>query len=149
VASGVISTIQEFGGVVASAAVGALLQNRLAIALHQQAMLESARLPEDFRGRFIEGFAGAARSGFQVGRGQTGGSRALPAGVPAQAAQLVQQLAHDVFTRAFVDAMRPSMALPIAVILLAALSCLALRAGGPVLPERTVDELEEMEVRSA
>ena len=34
VASGVINTIQELGTVIASAAVGALLQNRLASALH-------------------------------------------------------------------------------------------------------------------
>src|SRR6202023_275351 len=37
VASGVINTIQELGGVLASAAVGAFLQNRLALALHDQA----------------------------------------------------------------------------------------------------------------
>jgi EmrB/QacA subfamily drug resistance transporter len=45
VASGVISTIQELGGVVASAAVGALLQNRLAVALQAEAVRASAQLP--------------------------------------------------------------------------------------------------------
>ena len=128
VASGVINTIQELGGVIASAAVGALLQNRLATALHDQAVRYSAQLPPAFRGQFVDGFGRAARAGFEVGRGQTGGSLSLPAGVPASTAHTVQQLAHDVFTNAFVDAMRPAMALPILVLLCAAVACLALRA---------------------
>jgi len=37
VASGVLSTIQELGGVIAAAVIGALLQNRLVVALHDQA----------------------------------------------------------------------------------------------------------------
>jgi len=39
-------------------------------------------------------------------------------------AQQIQQVAHAVFTQAFVDAMRPTMALAIAVILLAAIGAL-------------------------
>ena len=128
VASGVINTIQELGGVIASAAVGALLQNRLATALHEQAVHDSAQLPPAFRGQFVDGFGRAARAGFEVGRGQTGGTLSLPAGVPASTAHTIQQLAHHVFTNAFVSAMRPSMALPILVLLGAAVVCLALRA---------------------
>jgi MFS family permease len=108
VASGVVSTIQELGGVIASAAVGALLQNRLAVALQEQAV---------------------------------------------RAATQPRPAAHDVFARAFTSAMRPSMALPIAVLVLAALCCLALRAGGPVSevqPAGTaVVEPQDLEVRSA
>ena len=130
VASGVVNTFQELGGVVASAAVGALLQNRLAVALHEQAVSYSSQLPAGFRGRFVEGFSQAAHSGFEVGRGQTGGSIDLPSSIPASIAGTIQQLAHDVFTHAFVAAMRPTMILPIAVILVAAASCLAIRAKG-------------------
>jgi hypothetical protein len=37
-------------------------------------------------------------------------------------------MAHDVFTNAFVIAMRPTLALPIAVLVVVALSCFAVRA---------------------
>ena len=77
----------------------------------------------------------AARSGLQIGRGQSGTSLSLPAEVPAQVVHQIQQLAHTVFTQAFVDAMRPTMALAIAVVLIAAVGALAARnaaAGGRV-----------------
>jgi len=128
VASGVINTIQELGAVIASASVGALLQNRLGPALHDQAVQRSAQLPDAFRSRFVDGFSHAAKSGFEVGRGQTGGSLQLPAAVPSSVVHQLQQLAHDVFTNAFVIAMRPTLALPIAVLVVVALSCLAVRA---------------------
>lgn len=128
VASGVVNTIQELGAVIASATVGALLQNRLAADLHDQAVQHSAQLPEAFRSRFVDGFAQASKSGFEVGRGQTGGSLQLPPTLPASVVHQIQQLAHDVFTNGFVIAMRPTLALPIAVLVLVALSCLAVRA---------------------
>ena len=127
VASGVLNTIQELGAVVASASVGALLQNRLAAALHEEAVQRSAELPAPFRAAFVDGFSGAARKGLEVGAGQSGSSLQLPAGLPAQVVELVQRLAHDVFVNAFVTAMRPTLLRPIAVVLLAAMSCLAVR----------------------
>src|SRR5919204_3536862 len=142
VASGVINTIQELGGVIASAAVGALLQNRLAMALHDQAVHYSAQLPPAYRDQFVSGFGQAAKSGFEVGRGQTGGSVPLPADVPAAAVNTIQQLAHDVFSHAFVSAMRPSMALPIAIVVLAAIGCLGLRSRS-LQSEPAFDEAEE------
>jgi EmrB/QacA subfamily drug resistance transporter len=114
VASGVINTMQELGGVLASAVIGALLQNRLASALHDRAIDASAQLPSQFRQGFVEGFSNAARSGFQIGAGQFGNSP-------------IQQLAHSVFTNAFVDAMRPALLVSIAVVLLAALCTLGVR----------------------
>jgi len=127
VASGVLNTLQELGGVIASASVGALLQNRLASALRNQATQAAAQLPASYRGGFVDGFSHAASGGLDVGAGQTGSSVALPAGLPTQAVQQIQQLAHAVFTHGFVDAMRLTLALPILVVLLAALSCLALK----------------------
>lgn len=141
VASGVVSTIQELGAVIASAAVGALLQNQLATALHDQAVQRATQLPPAFRDQFVRGFGQAAKGGFEVGRGQTGGSVDLPVGVQASAAHLIQQLAHEVFTNAFVTAMRPSMALPIAIIVLAAVACLRLRTHSlPSAVEVAVEE---------
>ena len=142
VASGVVNTIQELGGVIASAAVGALLQNRLAMALHNQAVHYSAQLPPAYRDQFVSGFGQAAKSGFEVGGGQTGGSVHLPADVPAAAVNTIQQLAHDVFSHSFVSAMRPSMALPIAIVVLAAIGCLGLRSRR-LQSEPAVEEAEE------
>jgi hypothetical protein len=54
----------------------------------------------------------------EVGRGQSGVP--LPAGIPAAEATQVQQLAHEVFAQAFINAMRPSLAVPIGVLLFGA-----------------------------
>jgi EmrB/QacA subfamily drug resistance transporter len=135
VASGVISTIQELGGVLASAVIGALLQNRLALALHTRAVEAAPHLPAGTRRPFVESFSRAARRGFEVGRGQSGGQVHLPAGTPASAAQQILNAAHSVFAHAFVDAMHPSMALPIAIVALAAAASLAVRQ-----PEATAAE---------
>jgi hypothetical protein len=46
-------------------------------------------------------------------------------------AQQIQQVAHAVFTQAFVDAMRPTMALAVVVILAAAVGALWARNNPP------------------
>ena len=132
VASGVINTIQELGGVLASAVVGAFLQNRLALALHDQAVAASGRLPEQYRAPFINGFSNAAHTGFEVGAGQSGTSLQLPAQVDA--------IAHYVFAHGFVDAMHPTLLLPIAILLVAALASAFVR--GPQRPALSVHDEE-------
>jgi EmrB/QacA subfamily drug resistance transporter len=133
VASGVISTIQELGGVIAGGAVGALLQNRLAVALHDQAVTYAAQVPAPFRAGFVSAFAGVAQRGLEVGGGQTG------AMVPAP----VQQVAHLVFAHGFVDAMRVTLVLPIAVVVAAAMACLAVRVRPAAATEPTVAKQPE------
>jgi EmrB/QacA subfamily drug resistance transporter len=123
VASGVINTIQELGGVFASAVVGAFLQNRLALALHDRAVAASSQLPAQYQQPFINGFSNAAHTGFEVGAGQSGASLQLPA--------QVQAIAHFVFTHAFVDAMHPTMVLPIVVLVLAASTAVFVRGRQP------------------
>jgi len=132
VASGVINTIQELGGVLASAVVGAFLQNRLALALHDQAVAASGRLPVQYRAPFINGFSNAAHTGFEVGAGQSGTSLQLPAQVDA--------IAHYVFAHGFVDAMHPTLLLPIAILLVAALASAFVR--GPQRPALSVHDEE-------
>jgi EmrB/QacA subfamily drug resistance transporter len=132
VASGVVNTIQELGGVLASAVIGAFLQNRLASALHDQAVSASGRLPAEYRAPFVNGFSNAAHSGFEVGAGQTGATLQLPA--------QVQEVAHYVFTHAFVDAMHPTLVLPIVVLVLAAVAASFVR--GRRRAEGTVEERE-------
>jgi EmrB/QacA subfamily drug resistance transporter len=119
VASGVINTIQEMGGVLASAVIGAFLQNRLAVALHDRAVAASGQLPEQYRGQFVDGFSHAARTGFEVGIGQSGANLNLP--------EQVQAIARYVFTHAFVDAMHPTMVVPIVILVVAAAASVFVR----------------------
>lgn len=49
--------------------------------------------------------------------------------------QLVQAAAHYVFAHAFVDAMRPTILLPISIVLLAALSTAFVRTRRPAASE--------------
>jgi EmrB/QacA subfamily drug resistance transporter len=122
-ASGLLNTSRQVGAAIGAAVVGAVLQNRLLGALHDQAVSASVQLPSPFRSKFVAGFANAASSGFEVGRGQSGGAR-VPVGLPPQAVHLVQQLIHDVFVNAYVVAMRPTLAVPVAGFILGAASTL-------------------------
>ena len=140
VASGVINTMQELGTVVASAAVGAFLQNRLATALHDQAVARSAQLPAEVRARFVDGFSHAARNGFEVGAGQSGAALQLPPGVPVHVVTMLQEAAHYVFTHAFVDAMRPTLILPMAIIAIAAAGTFFVRADKPAAEAQRAEE---------
>src|SRR6202165_5204607 len=146
VASGVLSTVQELGTVIGSAAIGAVLQNRLATGLQEHACGSSSQLPGQFRAPFVDGFSQAASHGLEVGRGQTGGQLQLPAGIPAQIAQQLGRLAHDVFTQSFVDAMRPSMLLGVVVILIAAAGVLGVRARASRPDERAAGAQAYQEV---
>jgi len=121
-ASGVLNTTRQLGAVLGAASVGAVLQNRLAVSLHDQAVAAASQLPPAFQGRFVDGFAQAARSGLQVGRGQTGAQ--LPAGLPAQVAGRIAHLIHDVFVNGYVAAMRPTVGVAVAALAVASLSCL-------------------------
>jgi MFS family permease len=120
-ASGVLNTTRQLGAVLGSAAVGAVLQNRLSVSFHDQAVAAAAQLPPAYQGRFIDGFSQAAKSGLQIGRGQTGAS--VPAGLPAQVAGQIQHLVHDVFVNGYVIAMRPTVGVAVVTLALASLSC--------------------------
>ncbi|HKF18068.1 MAG TPA: DHA2 family efflux MFS transporter permease subunit [Candidatus Dormibacteraeota bacterium] len=131
-ASGTLNTSRQVGSAIGSAVIaGAVLQNRLASALHERALADAPQLPPQLRQGFVSGFADAAGSGLEVGRGQSGGVQ-LPARLPPQAMQLVQRLAHDVFANAYTTAMRPALAVAVAGLLIGALSCglIARRAQG-------------------
>ena len=66
-ASGVLNTIRQVGLVIGTAAVGALLQNRLVSAMAAQATSRSAALPPQVRGQFVAGIDNSAKNGIQVG----------------------------------------------------------------------------------
>lgn len=124
-ASGVLNTNRQLGSALGSAVAGAVLQNRLSAAMHDQAVAASAQLPPALRGRFVEGVANAVSGGLQVGRGQSGGVH-VPPGLPAPLAQQLQVLVHDVSSHGYVDAMLPTVAAAAAIPALGAIACLVL-----------------------
>jgi len=58
-----------------------VLATQLATAMHARALIDSRLLPAAARPAFTGGFSRAAKSGLQVGRGQSAAS--LPNGTPA------------------------------------------------------------------
>ena len=124
-ASGVLNTTRQVGSAMGAAIMGAVLQNRLASLLPSNAAQAAAQLPAGARASFVDGFAGAAKGNLEVGAGQAG-HLALPPGVPAQLAAQIQALAVQVFDNSYIAAMRPSVALGMAVVLAGAVSALFL-----------------------
>ena len=125
-ASGVLNTTRQVGSVIGTAAVGALLQNRLAASLTSQASIRSAGLPAPVREHFVSGFRQSAASGVLTG-GPAGSAPGGTPGVPAALAAQLRRLAAEVFTNGYVLAMRWTMLMPIAVVVLAAASCFAIK----------------------
>ena len=127
VAAGVLDTVQEFGSVLATAVLGAVLANRLTDALQTHATAAAAALPEAARQAFVNAMTGAAGGGLEVGAGQASGFQ-LPPGVPADVAEQIRQAATRVFSSAFTDAMKPTMWIPVVVVLAAAAAVLIVRS---------------------
>jgi EmrB/QacA subfamily drug resistance transporter len=127
-ASGVLNTTRQVGSAMGAAVMGAVLQNRLASLLPSDAAQAAQQLPIAARAAFTNGFASAAKGNLEVGVGQAG-HLALPAGIPAQLAAQIQALATQVFDNAYIAAMRPTVALGMAVVLAGAASALLLERG--------------------
>jgi EmrB/QacA subfamily drug resistance transporter len=142
-ASGVNNAVRQVGAVLAAAVIGAVLQTSIVSALKDQVNHRVGALPAAYRGTFVQSYAQAGKSGLQVGAGQTGTAQHLPANVPPDIAHRIQDIATQVFTHGYIQAMKPAMAVPAAVMLLGAVSCLAvkkLRAGGPRVPPRPASD---------
>jgi EmrB/QacA subfamily drug resistance transporter len=126
-ASGVLNTVRQVGLVIGTAGVGALLQNRLADSLVSQARQRTTALPGPIRDHLIAGFRDAAKSGIQVGAGQSGSSFKPGHGVPPSLVAEIDRIAAQVFSHGFVDAMRDTMVLPVILLLVGSVSCLAVK----------------------
>jgi EmrB/QacA subfamily drug resistance transporter len=139
-ASGFINTTRQLGGVLGFAAVGALLQAQLSTKLSAAAVKESAALPPAQQGAFTSRFHDVATGNLDIGN-SAGGSK-LPAGTPEQ----IKLLAAKVFGEGFVNAMRVTLWLPIAVLAVGALSVLLVRGragrtGPAAAPEPEADKV--------
>jgi len=124
-ASGILNTTRQLGAAIGSAVVGALLQNQLATALHNQAVAHAGEVPAAFRDRFIAIFSSVSSNGFQIGTGQTGAS--LPAGLPPAVAAQLSRIAHDVFVSAYIDALKSTLVVPVIFLALTALTTLLIK----------------------
>jgi prolipoprotein diacylglyceryltransferase len=122
VASGVLDTLQEFGSLLATAVLGAVLAGRLGVTLPAAANDVAATLPEQARQPFLAGMAQAAHGGIEVGAGQA--AAALPANLPPALADQLRAAASHTFAVGFTDAMRPTMIVPICVVVAAAIAVL-------------------------
>ncbi len=129
-ASGFINTTRQLGGVIGSAAVGALLQSRLAgalpVAADKNVAAMPANVPQQIKDGLIHAFQHVS-GGLEVGSGQSG----VPlTGIPAQFQQVVGATAKSIFDEGFTNAMRDTLWLPIAVMGLAAVSILFVKSTG-------------------
>jgi EmrB/QacA subfamily drug resistance transporter len=134
-ASGVLNTTRQLGAVIGSAAVGALLQVQLADGLRESARANAAALPAQFRDQFVAGFSNAAAGSLHIGAGQTGVQ--VPSSVPPQAREAIEAAAAQTFHEAFTNAMRATLVLPLAVLVVAALSCLFIKRRKRTAPADT------------
>ena len=117
--SGIFATARQGGGVIGSAAIGALLQSRLAVELPAHARASAMVLPPAYRRGFIAGVTRSGGSGFSA--------NAVPLGTPAGIARQIRGLGGHAFDAAFTDAMKVTLILPIAVLAVGVLACLAMR----------------------
>jgi len=132
-ASGVLNTGRQLGGTLGGAITGAVLASQLAAAMHLRAAADARFLPAAARPPFVAGFARAARSGLQVGRGQAVASP--PRGTPAQLLPELGRLIRDVFAHSYITAMRPTLAISVAALLAGAAACLLLRRHPSAVPD--------------
>src|ERR1700758_1259385 len=109
-ASGLFNTTRQVGTVIGTAGVGALLQNRLIAGFTTQVQQLGGALPAAGRDRLVAGFQSAAKGGLEVGSG------ARTPGLPG-----------EIFTHGFVEAMRPTILVPILFLLAAAVSCVLVK----------------------
>ncbi len=124
--AGVFNTNRQVGSVVGSAAMVALLTSRLSHTITDSAAAASARLPEQFRRPFLDGFSHLSAADFS-GAGADDPSRfPLPPGIPADAAEQVRRLALEAVHQGFAVAVSQSVLLSAVVFGFALLATLAL-----------------------
>ena len=84
--SGIFATTRQVGNVIGSAAIGVLLQSRLAVELPDRARASAIALPPAYRSDFIAGVTRSATGGF------SNAALPPPSGTPIGIARQIQAL---------------------------------------------------------
>ncbi len=124
-ASGVLNTGRQLGGTLGGAVTGAVLASQLAAAMQARSARDASALPPAARPAFAAALARSARAGLQVGRGQP--VARVPAGTRPSLIGQLEHLYKDVFAHGYITAMGPTLAIPVALLLVGAAACLLLR----------------------
>jgi EmrB/QacA subfamily drug resistance transporter len=124
-ASGMLNTTRQVGSVIGTAAVGALLENRLSATLPTALKARDAVLPPQARAALVSNFAKSAHSGAAVGTGSS--NFKLPPGTPPSLVTEIGRIASEAFSYGYVSAMHQTMIMPIAILGLTAFSCLFIK----------------------
>jgi EmrB/QacA subfamily drug resistance transporter len=120
--AGMLNTSRQLGSSTGSAVAGGVLATLLASDMRSRAITAAGGLPAPARSPFLGGFASLSQTGLSVGRGQSGGAT-VAASVPEPLRTQLQHLIHAIFTGSYVDAMRTTLVIPVALLLLCAASC--------------------------
>jgi EmrB/QacA subfamily drug resistance transporter len=135
-ASGILNTGRQLGATLGGAITGAVLASQLAAAMYARAATDASALAAAARPGFAGGLARAAKAGLQVGRGQP--VAPIPAGTRPSLAGQLEHFYTDVFTHGYIAAMRPTLAVSVALLLVGAAACLLLRRH-PAPPSGTAE----------
>jgi MFS family permease len=137
--AGMLNTSRQLGSSIGSAVAGGVLATLLASDMRAKAIPAASGLPAPARSPFLGGFASLSQTGLSVGRGQSGGAT-VPASVPEPLRTQLQHLTHTIFTSSYIDAMRATLVIPVALLLLCAISCALLlkprAVAAPAVPQR-------------
>ncbi|GAA4203719.1 DHA2 family efflux MFS transporter permease subunit [Streptosporangium oxazolinicum] len=138
-ASGAFNAIRQMGFLIAVAAMGAVLQNRLSSELGDEARRQAGQLPSEYRGDFVEAITTAA-GGAEAGADQV----RLPAGVSGELAQRMREIVQLTFDHAFVGALRWTLLVCAAVVIVAGLLSFAAKRPDPAKAPTPEEELALM-----
>jgi MFS family permease len=130
-ASGLINTTRQLGALIGSAAVGAVLQSQLSSKLPAAAAAQARQLPESARAAFLAHASQVGSASAEV----TGQPPRFtpPPGMPADVIKALNNAIKATFANGFTNAMRPTLALPIAVMLVAAASVMLVKIRKPAV----------------
>jgi EmrB/QacA subfamily drug resistance transporter len=113
-AAGVAGTTRQFGGVLGTAVLGAVLSSSLGSAVRREAETQAGLLPAELRASFVES---------TVAGGRLFSPPSAPAGLPAADAALFERVGHEAFAAGYVGAMQVTLLVSAAALVVAALLC--------------------------
>jgi EmrB/QacA subfamily drug resistance transporter len=148
--AGTLNTARQLGASIGSAVAGGVLATLLASDMRAKAAAAASGLPAAARPLLVDGFAKLGQTGLLVGRGQSGGV-VIPAGVPQPLHSQLEHLVHTIFTSSYVDAMRGTLVIPVALLLLCAACCALLLRPRPAAPvaSRSIQDDEQPQSRTS